>query len=148
MAWLEVTAGDTRPSRVQLTANKRALPLVSTDVTLTMIPARGLTGTDLRRTCIIVDVTRGIIDIPWQTGDLHEGVSLAKFEVVDAYGLYHVPSGEEWLDVLVGPGGVLGPDSPSDNTVQQLVAAETAARIAADAALTARIAVLEALLLP
>lgn len=146
MAWLEVTAGDTRPSRVQLTANKRAIPLVSTDVTLTMRPARGLDGTELRRTCAIVDVQRGIVDIPWQPGDLQEGVSLAKFEVVDAFGVYHVPTGEEWLDVLVGAGGVPGPDSPSDDTVEQLVAAEAAARSAADVALEARIAALEELL--
>ena len=146
MAWLEVTVGDTRPSRVRLTVNKRPLPLPDADVTLTMQPGRGLDAPGLRRVCDIFDADAGVVDIPWQTGDLQEGLWLAKFEVVDTTGLYHVPGGEEWLDVWVGAGGIPGPESPSDDTVEELVAVEAATRTAADAALEARIAALEALL--
>lgn len=148
MAWLELTEGDTRPSRVRLTVNRRPLSLAGATVTLVMKPARGLIAPDLRRTCIIVDDgAAGLVDIPWQTGDLREGMSLAKFEVIDSAGLMtHVPGGADWLDVEVAEGGPAGPASPSDDTVEELVGLETAARTAADAALEARIAALEALL--
>lgn len=145
MAWLELTEGDTRPSRVRLTVNRKALDLTLSTVTLTMEPERGLDTPDLRRACIVIDGPKGIVDIPWQTGDLREGVSRAKFEVLTGSQLFHVPAGE-WLDVIVGPGGPAGPASPSDGTVEALVDIEAQARTAADDALEARIAALEALL--
>jgi hypothetical protein len=147
MALLELTEGDTRPSRVRLTANRRAIPLPGATVTLTMKPARGLAGSTLRRACVVVDADTGTLDIPWQSGDLQEGLSLAKFEVIANDGkVFHVPGGEDWLDVEVGDAGSPGPESPATDTVQALVDAEAAARVAADAALEARVAALEALL--
>lgn len=146
MAWLELTEGDTRPSRVRLTVNRKALDLTLSTVTLTMEPVRGLDAPDLRRACIVVDGPKGLVDIPWRTGDLREGVSRAKFEVLTGPQLFHVPMGDEWLDVIVGPGGPAGPASPSDGTVEALVNAEAQARATADDALAARIAALEALL--
>lgn len=104
MAVLLLTEGDTRPSHVQLVANKRAIPLAGVvTVTLEMRPARGLAGAPLRRECDVVDDDRGEVAIPWQADDLVAGLHLAKFEVVAGDGtVFHVPGGDDWLDVQVG----------------------------------------------
>jgi len=82
MAAINLTAGDTRPSRMTYKVNGRAVDITGYQFTLKI----GYDQAVLAKVAAIVDAANGIIEFPWAPADLVAGSWAAEVLVVDADG--------------------------------------------------------------